>query len=130
MPRPYSDHLREKVLNAADRGMSKSEAGRVFSIHRKTIETWMKRREATGRYSAKRNYQQGNNHGITDWEEFRRFLQAHGEKTQAQMAEVWGNGISERTISRALKKIGLTCKKRPMAIKNKMNSSAKTFLNS
>jgi hypothetical protein len=36
------------------------------------------------------------------------------------MAKLWKEQISERTISRALKKIGFTRKKRPMATANAM----------
>lgn len=60
----------------------------------------------------------GNGHKITDWAKFREFVKAHGDKTQAEMAALWDAKISVRTISRALQKIGLTRKKRPMATLN------------
>lgn len=41
---------------------------------------------------------------ITDWQVFQEFAQKHGDKTQAQMAQLWGEPISPRTISRGLKK--------------------------
>jgi len=66
MPTPYSNDLREKVLIAVDSGMSKSEAGRIFSIHRKTIEQWVKQRETTGSLRFKTGYQRGSKHAITD----------------------------------------------------------------
>lgn len=45
---------------------------------------------------------------ITDWEKFREVAKADGGKTQAEMAELWEEQLSARTISRALKKIGFT----------------------
>jgi hypothetical protein len=57
----------------------------------------------------------GNGHKITDWEKFRDFVSSHGDKTQVEMAKLWDGAISDRTISRALKKIGFTRKKRLMA---------------
>lgn len=36
----------------------------------------------------------------------------HGDKTQVEMAKLWDGEISVRTISRALKKIGFTRKKK------------------
>ena len=36
------------------------------------------------------------------------------------MAEAWEGNISQRTISRGLKKLGFTRKKRPMVIKKEM----------
>jgi arginine repressor len=60
---------------------------------------------------------------ITDWEAFRAFVNEHGDKTQSELAELWEGDISQRTISRALQKIGYTRKKRPMAIVNAMRSN-------
>lgn len=47
----------------------------------------------------------------------------NGDKTQVEMAKLWSveiKEISERTISRALRKIGFTRKKKLMVIKNEM----------
>jgi transposase len=121
MPKPYSYDLRQKVLQAIKLdGLKKSEASQLFNISRNTIDLWLKRLEETGDYQAKVNQPPGNGHKITDWEEFREFASSHGDKTQVEMAKLWKEQISDRTISRALKKIGFTRKKRPMAIANAM----------
>lgn len=111
MPAAYSYDLRTKVINAIDSGMRKSQASRIFQISRNTIDTWLKQREETGNYQAKVRYQQGYNPKITDLEQFQQFVQANGSKTQAEMAEAWPEKISDRTIGKALKKIGYTRKK-------------------
>ncbi len=121
MPKPYSHDLRQKVLQAIKfDGLKKSEASQLFNISHNTIDLWLKRLEETGDYQAKPNQPPGNGHKITDWEEFREFASYHGDKTQVEMAKLWKEQISDRTISRALKKIGFTRKKRPMAIANAM----------
>ena len=121
MAKPYSYDLRQKVLQAIKfDGLKKSEASQLFNISRNTIDLWLKRLEETGDYQAKPNQPPGNGHKITDWEEFREFASSHGDKTQVEMAKLWKEQISDRTISRALKKIGFTRKKRPMAIANAM----------
>jgi hypothetical protein len=43
------------------------------------------------------------------------------------MAKLWDGEISDRTISRALKKIGFTRKKRPMGTANGMKANGKHF---
>lgn len=43
---------------------------------------------------------------IVDWDKFRDFVKEHGDKTQSEMAELWDGEISQRTMSRALQKIG------------------------
>lgn len=139
MGAPYSYDLREKVMQAIDKGMRKSEVSRVFNLSRNTaaclrgklppqnclIDLWLKRREETGNYQASVGYQKGSRHKITDWRKFQEFAQKNGEKTQAEMTQVWEGELSRYTISRGLKKINFTRKKRPMGTKKEMNLSAK-----
>jgi transposase len=98
--------------------MKKSEAAQVFQLSRNSIDLWLKRRSETGNYQAKPNQPPGNGHKITDWEKFPSFAKANAKKTQAERAALWSGEISARTRSRALKKIGLTRKKRLMASAN------------
>lgn len=125
MAAPYSYDLRQKVMQAIDKGMRKSEASRVFNLSRNTIDLWLKRREETGNYQASVGYQKGSRHKITDWRKFQEFAQKNGEKTQAEMTQVWEGELSRYTISRGLKKINFTRKKRPMGTKKEMNLSVK-----
>ena len=118
MAKPYSDDLRQKVMQAiiVD-GMDKTEASRVFNISRNTIYLWLKRQAISGSYKALPNRPPGNNHKIICWEKFREFAELNGDKTQAEMASLWPEDISQRTISRALNKIGFTRKKKHSATK-------------
>jgi transposase len=119
MPKPYSYDLRQKVIQAIELdGLKKSEASQLFNISRHTIDLWLKRKAETGDFQALPNQPLGNGHKITDWEKFREFAKVHGDKTQVEMAQLWEEQISDRTISRALKKIGFTRKKRLTAIGN------------
>lgn len=120
MPKAYSQDLREKAIAAIDRGVPKREVIQMFSISRDSLDRWLKRRKATGNVQAIQNYQQGHSHRIVDWEAFRAFVKLHGDRTQAELAELWHDRVSSRTISRALARIGLTRKKRPTAIANAM----------
>ena len=112
MPKPYSYDRGQKVISAIELdGLKKKEATEVFNISRNTTNLWLRRKAETGDFQALPNKPPGNNHKITDWEEFRRFARANGDKTQKEMAALWKDEISDRTISRALKKIGFTRKK-------------------
>ena len=86
-------------------------------------------KEQTGVCQAITNYQQGNRHKITEWGRFREFVRQHGGKTQAQMALLWGEGVSQQNIIDAMQKIGVSRKKRLTGIENGMNFSAKRFEN-
>ena len=126
MANPYSYDLRQKGIQAIELdSMKKSEAAQVFGISRNTIDLWLKRRIETGDYQAKPRKPPGNGHKITDWEKFHSFVAQYGNKTQAEMAVLWSEPISARTISRALHKIGFTRKKRPMATLNATKQSDK-----
>lgn len=125
MPAAYSEDLRQKVMTAIDRGEKKSRVSRMFSISRDTIDRWLKRRHTTGSVEAAIGYQQGHSHRIQDWEEFRTFAKKYGDKTQAEMAQLWSGQMSERTMSRALARIGWTRKKRPMVTENGMKTNVR-----
>ncbi len=128
MPKPYSYDLRKKVIQAINLdGLKISEASQIFSISRDTIRLWLKRERETGDFKALPNQPPGNGHKITDWEKFGKFVEANGDKTQVEMASLWSEEISGRTISRALKKIGFTRKKKLMVIKKEMKFCAQNF---
>lgn len=129
MAAPYSYDLRQKAIEAVKRGERKSDVCRMLKISRNTLDLWLKRKEETQDCRAITNFQKGCRHKITDWERFREFAQKHGGKTQAQMALLWGNNVTQQNISDALSKIGVSRKKRRTAIENGMTSSAKAFKN-
>jgi len=107
-------------------GLKKIEASQLFNISRNTINLWFQRRAVTGDIAAKPTSVVGQRQKITDWEKFREFVKANSDKTQAEMAQLWGD-ISERTIARALKQIGFTRKKKLMATAKEMKKSEGTF---
>ncbi len=112
MAKPYSDDFRKKVLEAIELdGRRKCEVSEIFNISRNTIDLWLKRRAETGDVKPKPKTFSGSNHKIKDWDKFREFAKTYGDKTQEQMAMLWEDEISERTICRALHKIGFTRKK-------------------
>ena len=50
---PYSQDLRQKVINYLDKGKTQKEASEVFGVHRNTISRWNNRYEREGNYEAK-----------------------------------------------------------------------------
>jgi len=123
MPAPYSEDLRRKAIAAVKRGERKTDVSKMFHISRNTLDLWLKREVETGDCRATRNYQQGCSHKITDWERFRAFVAQHGGKSQAQLATLWGEEVTQQNISAALQKLGISRKKRPTAIESAMTSS-------
>ena|SRR4028119_2006197 len=127
MPRPYSDDLRQKAIAAIERGERKSQVCRTLTISRNTLDLWLKRQEQTGEVGAIRSYRRGPQPKIEDLEAFRSFAQKNGHLSQQEMAQQWSEAISDRTMGKALKRIGFTRKKRLMATKNGMKRNGKRF---
>jgi len=123
--------LRRSLRN----GLKKSEASEYFNISRNTINLWLKRREETGDIRVKREKKTGPLSKITDWQKFEDFVQIYGNKTQVEMTELWPVEISAvadirfavRTISRGLKKIGFTRKKKLMGIVKEMRKKERNL---
>jgi transposase len=111
MAAPYSYDLRTKAIEAVKRGERKSDVCRMLKLSRNTLDLWLKREEQTGDYQAITNFQKGSRHKIIDWERFGELAQKHGDKTQAQLASLWGEGVTQQNISDALQKLGLSRKK-------------------
>ncbi len=118
----YSQDLRERALNLIESGMPITDISRLLSISRPTLYKWQRHRETkcllgkaqtffTGSTSAKQPGPPTWLSKIKDWKKFIEFVEQHGDKTQEEMAKLWGNCTSH-TISRGLKKIGYTRKKK------------------
>lgn len=127
MAAAYSDDLRQTAVDAVDRGERKSQVCRMLNISRNTLDLWLKRRQQTGAVGAIRDYPRGPQGKIDELDVFRDFAERHGHLTQQDMAEHWSEPISNRTIGKALKRIGVTRKKRRIAIERAMKPSAKRF---
>jgi transposase len=128
MAKPYSDDFREKVMQAIELdGLNKSEASQLFNISRNTINLWCQRKAQTGDIKPKPRQACQKRRIITDWEIFRAFVKANGDKTQTEMVELWDGEISQRTISRALLHIGHTRKKKHMVTANEMKLNGRPF---
>ena len=99
----------------------------MFNISRNTINLWFQRQAETGDVKPQPRPTSSQKGKISDWDKFRDFVKEHGDQTQSEMAELWEGEISQRTISRALEKIGHSRKKKHMDIANAMKLNGQTF---
>lgn len=111
MPAPYSYDLRKKAVNAYHRGEKKIAICRLMKISRNTLDLWLERERETGDFQAIANRPTRENRKIQDWERFKQFVKQHEEKTQQQMADLWGEKITQQNVSDGIKKLGITRKK-------------------
>lgn len=111
MPAPYSIDLREKAVNAVEKGERKSHVCRTLNISRNSLDLWIKKKKETGSVAPVTNYHRGLKPKIDDLEKFKEFAEENGHLTQKKMAEKWPQQISRTRIGKALKKINFTRKK-------------------
>jgi transposase len=121
MPSPYSYDLRTKAIDAVKRGEGKTAVSLLFGISRNTLDLWLKREKETGDYQAIPSAPKQDRHKIKDWQKFREFIQQHGDKTQAQLAKLWGENVTQQNISDGLRKIGFSRKKKLTVTESEMN---------
>lgn len=111
MPAPYSYDLRKKAVNAYYRGEKKIAICRLLKISRNTLNLWLERERETGDFQASANHPTRENQKIQDWERFKQFVKQHKDKTQQQIADLWGENLTQQNVSDGIKKLGITRKK-------------------
>ena len=112
----YSIDLRKRVIAAIDNGMRITEAAKIFKVCRSVIYDWQDLFKTTNNIAPKSGYQKGHSSKITDWDQFKLFVEKHKHCASPQMRTEWKKltnvGMSESVMLRALKKIGYTSKKK------------------
>ncbi len=111
MPAPYSYDLRKKAIKAVKEGQRKVDICRVLNISRNTLDLWLKREKETGDCKAIENYQKGKPQKIKYLSEFEKFAKNHQDKSQTEIAELWGDNLTQQNVSYAYRRLGITRKK-------------------
>lgn len=122
----YSEDLRIKALDLIGTGMSISKVSATLKISRPTLYRWKKRLETTGSTAPKKSMPPPQSSKIKDWKKFQEFIDIHSDKTQKELALLWGN-VSPHTISRGLIKIGYTRKKKTYAYMERNEGECSLF---
>ena len=82
-----------------------------MKISRNTLDLWLKREQETGDFKAIANRPIREERKIQDLKRFKQFVKQHKDKTQQQMADLWGDNLTQQNISDGIKKLGITRKK-------------------
>lgn len=112
----YSVDLRERVLAALDRGMSRSEVVRTFQVSLASLKRWHAARRDTGNVAPKPPAG-GPKPTITPTHEgkLRAQVTAFPDATLAEHTERWNTdqdtSLSQWTLGRAIRRLGLVRKK-------------------
>ena len=120
---PYGYDLRIRVIEQVDLGVRIRDIAATFSIHIRTIYSWMNQREVTGNFHPPVGRSERSDRKIKDLEAFREFVIKNPNRTAKEIADDYG-GISESTAYRALVKIGFTSKKNKWTLQRKQTRRA------
>ena len=123
----YSQDLRVRAMKLIKTGVSVTQVSRLLMISRPTLYRWLQHLESTGSTAPKPRVPPPQLAKIQDWKKFEEFVERHGDKTQKELAQLWGKDVSHHTISRGLKKLGYTRKKKLMPMKKDVKKPAPNF---
>jgi transposase len=111
----YSADLRERLLGAIDAGLPGAEGARLFGICPSTIRRWRVRQRATGSVAARPRPGRTPRIALSQAAALAAQVVAHDDATLAQHCALWeaahGVPLSTATMSRAIRRLGITVKK-------------------
>lgn len=110
MAKPYSQDLRDRVLQAYDRGMKTKAIAVVFNVSPAWARRVKQRRRETGETTHRR--MGGPGITIVDRKQLAALVQEHPDATLAELRSLLGVRCALSTLCMALKGMGLTFKKK------------------
>jgi transposase len=128
----YSQDLRAKVLRAVDQGYARGEIIKLLGVSRATIKRYLKQRRETGDVAPKAIPGRPPKKLGPLQAQLEAQLQAHDDVSLAEHCRLWeqshGVRVSPTTMSRAIKRIGWTRKKRRWVPVNAEKKSDGSFV--
>ncbi len=111
----YSVDLRERLLGAIDAGLSQAEASRLFGVGTSTITRWRTLRATTGTLTPKPRAGRPPTIAPVQAAALREQVAQHADATLAEHCRRWAADqsvtVSVATMSRAIRRLGITVKK-------------------
>ncbi|BET39029.1 IS630 transposase-related protein [Spiroplasma ixodetis] len=110
MPKPYSEDLRRKVIEAYEsKNMKIKEICKVFNITRKTLFLWRKIKKETGHIKPIFNCQKGHSHKTKDLDVLKNYLAQNKDVTVQKVIEKFGD-MTKEIVYNYFKKLNYTIK--------------------
>lgn len=125
MPKAFSEDLRKRVVAARRSGKSVAAVSSAFGVSRQCVYRWDEQERVTGNLAPGYDRVTGRLSKIPIDGKFATFARAHMHATLKQMAAHWEDQVSEMSMSRALKKLGWSRKKRRISIKKPTKKTAR-----
>ncbi|MDS3859876.1 IS630 transposase-related protein [Thermosynechococcaceae cyanobacterium BACA0444] len=104
----YSADLRKKAIEAVAQGAVKAQLCKTLNINRNTLDLWINQYLETGSFAPRSYHHQRRKPKIKDLDKFKDFVLKNSDKTQAQLAKLWGDNLNQQDVSRALKRLNIS----------------------
>ncbi len=114
MAKAYHIDLRKRVVNCVKSGRSMAEVSRIFEVSEDSVQRWMRLAKSNNLAPKKVG---GNNRKI-DEQAFKLLIEKNPDKLQYEIAQEIG--VKQASVCKALKRLKLTRKKRPLFTKSEM----------
>ncbi|MEM7621492.1 MAG: IS630 transposase-related protein [Pseudomonadota bacterium] len=116
----YSLDLRKRAVSLLDEGKNTKEIGELLGVSDRSVLYW-KKRDEEGRLAT--HYPKSRGAYTIDDEALKEHLETHPDAYLEELAEA--SGGTPQGILHALKRLGLTRKKRPRSTEKEMKRNAK-----
>lgn len=133
----YSQDLRERVLRAVDQGYQRADIIKLFGVSRATIKRYLKQRRETGAVPVKPIPGRPPKKFAPLQAQLVAQLETHPDATLEAHCHLWqeqhGVTVSTSTMSRAIRRVGWTRKKRrwvPLNVTKRHEQPGEHTLNS
>ena len=114
--RAYSSDLRQRILHTVDQGTARAEVAALFQVSLSTIKRYLRQRRQTGQLAVKPIPGRPATYGAALDAALPAQLTAHDDATLEQHCQRWeqahGQHVSTATMSRAIRRLAWTRKKR------------------
>ena len=111
----YSQDLRIKVIEYLQKGNSQRKAAEVFGINLTTVNEWNKKYKSTGEVKDKKPERTFKK---LDPEKLETYIRKNPDAYLKEIGDVFS--VSDMSVHRALKKLGITRKKRNNGSKSRI----------
>lgn len=126
----YSEDLRQRIVEAVERGMPRLDVVRTFQVSLATIKRYLKQRRDTGQLRPKPRPGRPATKGAALAAQVDPLLEANPDATLDDLCQQWatlaGVRVSVATMSRVVRRVGWTRKKRHWVRVNATSSSGTT----
>ena len=128
MATPYSQDLRDRVLQAYDRGMKTKQIAEVFQVSASWARRVRQRRRETGETTPRRMGSPGIT--IVDREQLAALVREHPDATLAELRTLLGVTCALSTLCMALKELGLSLKKNRSMPRSRIGRTSRNSVSS